>query len=115
MRSTAVAALIFILAPASVHAGPFCDQLQSASTEKQGAYILLIVEEMLKDWPQHAQMKRSTSDAERLRMFADTQKKLVSECATGKDFAAGMALGEGLALDKKSLLEVWGIPENTPE
>jgi selenophosphate synthetase-related protein len=115
MRSLTLASLIVALAPGTVHAGPFCDQLRGASVEKQGAYVLLMVDEMLKSWPQHDQFKRITSDAERLAMFADARRKIVSECAAGKDFAAGVALGEDLAIYKVSLLQVGeglkGIPE----
>ena len=105
MRAVALASLIVALACGSVHAGPFCDQFRGASTEKQGAYLLLTVDEMLISWPQHGQFKRITSDAERLAMLADAHRKIVSECATGKDFAAGVAFGEDLAFYKIVLLE----------
>ena len=105
MRALALASLIIALAPGSVHAGPFCDQFQGATAEKQGAYVLIIVDEMLKNFPQHDRVKLMTTDLERLTLFADARKKIVSECATGKDFAAGIALGEDLAIYKMGLLK----------
>jgi len=101
-----LASLILALAPGSVHAGPFCDQFQGASVERQGTYILLVVDEMLKGWPQHEHLKRITTDEERLAMFADARRRIASECAAGKDFAAGIALGEDIAVYKMSLVQV---------
>ena len=100
-----VSAAVFLLfSSANVHAGPFCDQFQAASLEKQGAYILLVVDSLLKGWPQHDKIKQATTDSERVRIFADARNKMVSECINGKDFAAGIALGEDLAIYKMSLL-----------
>jgi selenophosphate synthetase-related protein len=64
-----------------------------------------MIDEMLKDWPQHSQVKRIMSDAERLAMFADARRRIASECVSGKDFAAGVALGEDLAMYKMALIE----------
>ena len=61
MRALALASLIIALAPGSVHAGPFCDQFQGATAEKQGAYVLIIVDEMLKNFPQHDRVKLMTT------------------------------------------------------
>lgn len=46
-------------------------------------------------------------------MFADARKKMLSECINGKDFAAGIALGEDLAVYKMSLLRQVSDERNT--
>ena len=39
-------------------------------------------------------------------MFGDAYKTLLSECEDGKDFAAGIAFDEDLAVYKASLLQL---------
>ena len=104
IKSAMVAASI-VLSTTATHAGPFCDQFQSTSTEKQGAYILFMIDSLLRAWPQHEKNKRAMTDAERLGLFADARKKIMSECESGKDFAAGVAFGEDLAVYKMLLLD----------
>ena len=115
MRLALLVSLFVAVAPGSVQAGPFCDEFQEAPTEKQGAYLLLIVDQMLTNWPQHRQFTSITSDAERLAMFAGARKKIVSACSSGKDFAAGVALGEDLAIYKMTLLQAAESLKNVPQ
>ena len=112
MRAVTIAFLISVLAPATGHAGPFCDQFRSASAEKQGAILLLVVDETLRDWPGH--LKPSMTDEERLTMFADARRKMVSECSTGKDFAAGLVLGQDLGMYKTVIIENEKRRKNLP-
>jgi hypothetical protein len=99
-----LAAVLILFSATCAHAGPFCDQFHTAPLEKQDTYILFIIDNLLKNWPQHDEVKQATTNSERLGMFTDARKKILSECAEGKDFAAGVALGEDLAIYKMSLL-----------
>ena len=95
-----------MLTPISVQAGPFCDQFNAAPEEKHGTYILLIIDEMMKAWPQNEQMKGIMTDKERLSsFFKDAEQKMRAACNAGKDFVAGLALGEGIAVYKIALLK----------
>ncbi len=106
MRSLALAILFVVMTPAVSNAGPFCDEIRDSTPEKQGAWVLTIVDGMLANWPLHARYKRITSEAGVLEMFSDARRKIAAECMEGKDFAAGIALGEDLAIYKMSLMSI---------
>lgn len=85
---------------------PFCDPFRSAPPEKQGAYILRAVDEAPGTWPQRDAYTRMTTDAERPDAFGDARKRIIAECVSGRDFAAGIGLGDDIAACELSLLEV---------
>jgi hypothetical protein len=115
MRIAVLAAVLGAFAPCVARAESFCEQFGKVSAEKQGAYVLFVVDHMLKDWPQYEAAKRLMTDDERLATFSETRKQMAAECAAGKEFAAGVSFGEQLALYKMTLIEMSNQLKHQPE
>lgn len=104
---SAIATALLISRPA--FAGSFCDMFQATPPERRGAHILFMVDDLLRNWPQDETLKKAMSEAERLETFSDARKGMVAACMDGKDFAAGLSLGEDMAVYKMAMVKFGAV------
>lgn len=108
-------AVLFLLPTIESNAGSICRDMTSGNSDQVDAKLINLIDGLLSDWPQHAKLKKITSQKEQLEYFKDARQKMIVECAKGNEFAAGFALGHDLAMYKMMLLEMTKELESTPK
>jgi hypothetical protein len=98
-------ALVGLAIASQVGAGPVCQQFTSGTADEVDSRLLSLVDQFMRNWPQHQTMKQIISRAEQLEHWRDARQKMTVECARGNDFAAGVAFGHDLAMYRMALMQ----------